>query len=301
MASVIVLAGGDSSERDVSLRTGKAVATALREGGHTVTTLDPAKGLTKDGLICDVVFPALHGKGGEDGVLQRELESLGIAYIGSSVEASELCFDKQRYKDFLAQHNIATPRGAMVDEQEFWTSPLIENGYVLKPVDGGSSIDIILRRTDDQHPTKAQVNDLFTRNKRMLLEELVEGTEITVAVFDSTVMPIIEIIPPDNGWFDYENKYNGQTQEICPAVTVDQATQQAAQDLALQIDQLCDCRDMSRTDMIVDADNKLWVLETNTIPGMTDQSLLPVAIRTVGISYPEMVDRLVQAALRRSS
>lgn len=299
MASVIVLAGGNSTERDVSFRTGAAVANALKEAGHTVTMLDPAEGLSKEKLECDVVFPALHGEGGEDGSLQRQLDEFGIPYVGSEVEASELCFDKQRYKDFLGEHNISTPAGAMVSEEEFWKSPLIENGYVLKPVDGGSSIDIILHRKDSERPSGTIIKDLFNRYKKMLLEELVEGTEITVAVFDSVVMPVIEIIPPNDGWFDYENKYNGQTQELCPPINVDETTQEAAQDLALQIDKLCGCRDMSRTDMILDSAKKLWVLETNTIPGMTDQSLLPVAIRTIGISYPEMVDRLVKAALSR--
>jgi D-alanine-D-alanine ligase len=135
------------------------------------------------------------------------------------------------------------------------------------------------------------------KHQRLLLEALIAGTEITVGMLGEQPLPVIEIIPPEHGEFDYENKYNGQTQELCPPVHVSPELQQAAQQLAQQVHELCGCRDFSRTDIIIDAEQQLWVLEINTIPGMTDQSLLPKAASVAGITMPQLVDRLVEQAL----
>lgn len=300
MSSVIVLAGGNSDERAVSLRSGAAVAAALKRSGHRVSQVDPADGLTAANFKnTDVVFPALHGAGGEDGAVQAKLDDFGVPYVGSGAEASKLCFDKWQYKQLLVKQGLPNPRGDLVDETRFWQSNLIKNPFILKPNDGGSSIDNLLVREPASQLDKAKVRALFENHPRMLLEELVEGVEITIAVLGDKPLPVIEIIPPPSGEFDYANKYNGQSQELCPPRHVDESVQSAAQALALRIHELTACRDFSRTDMIIKPGGELYVLETNTIPGMTGESLFPKAAAAAGITMDKLVDNLVQLASQR--
>jgi D-alanine-D-alanine ligase len=295
MSSVLVLAGGTSDERPVSLRSGAAVTAALKQKGHSVRELDPAAGLVAADLEgVDMVFPVLHGAGGEDGSLQSQLEAFGVRYVGSGAAASRLCFDKWRYKQLLTEKNMPTPDGALVDQTAFWQSELIKQPFILKPNDGGSSIDNILAR-ESAALDKAAIGTLFAKHSEMLLERLIIGTEITVAVLGDASLPVIEIIPPPSGEFDYENKYNGQSQELCPPQHVETPLQIAAQTLAAEIHQLTGCRDFSRTDLMI-KDGALFVLETNTIPGMTDQSLFPKAAAAAGIDMASLVDRLVTLA-----
>jgi D-alanine-D-alanine ligase len=300
MASVIVLAGGSSDEREISLRSGAAVAEALRGKGHEVQELDPAQPLPPETLAkAEVVFPVLHGAGGEDGSLQKQLDELHVSYVGSGVAASELCFDKWRYKQFIKSHGLPVPRGEIVTVDTFWQFSLVSQPFVFKPYDGGSSVDTYLHRSG-QVP-KETIADIFTRHPKMLLEELVEGTEITVSVLGDKALPVIEIIPPSGGEFDYENKYNGKSQELCPPQHVDAKLQKKAQELALAAHKLCGCRDFSRTDIMINASGRMYILETNTIPGMTGQSLFPKAAKTAGITMEGLCDRLVQMALRRKT
>lgn len=303
MTKVIVLAGGKSNEREVSLRSGAAVAEALKKSGHDVQILDPADGL--DALLpklkaADVVFPALHGAGGEDSVLQKFLEDHGIRYVGPDSKSSALCFDKARYTKLLEDNGIPVPKTELVNLRGFQASDLSKEPFVLKPNDGGSSIDTFIVRdlasTDD-----TAIRATFNRHRKLLLQELIEGDEITVAMLDDEPLSTIEIIPPENGEFDYENKYNGQTQELCPPEHVSQNVQEQAQTLAKKIHQLAGCRDMSRTDIMVSPAGKLYVLETNTIPGLTGESLLPKAAREAGYDMPAMCEKLVQMALNRNT
>jgi D-alanine-D-alanine ligase len=303
MANVIVLSGGTSDEREISLRSGEAVAKALEESGHQVTTLDPAKGL--DNLLADLqkadaVFPVLHGKGGEDGTLQAFLEKHSVPYVGPDSQASTLCYDKAKYIELLQKNNILAPDTALVNLREFQDSALSKKPFVLKPNDGGSSIDTFIVR-DMSTSDDAAIMDAFSRHKRLLLQELINGAEITVAVLGEEALPVIEIIPPENGEFDYENKYNGQTQELCPPENVSEGQQVEAQKLSMRIHKLTGCRDMSRTDIIVTPAGKLYILETNTIPGLTEESLLPKAGKTAGYSMPELCDKLVQSALQHNT
>jgi D-alanine-D-alanine ligase len=298
MAQVIVLCGGTSDEREISNRSGASVIRALKAAGHEVQELDPANGLNADKLrAADVVFPVLHGAGGEDGEIQKELDDLGVPYVGSGVEASELCFDKWQYKQFLQTHDLPTPNGQLLDITSFWASPLSKRTFVLKPNDGGSSVDTYIHRGGNVPETT--IRDMYSRHSKMLLEELVEGIEITIAVLGERALPVIEIIPPESGEFDYENKYNGKSQELCPPEHVNEDVQQKAQELALRVHRLTGCRDFSRTDMMVTPLGELWILETNTIPGMTDQSLFPKAAATAGVGFPQLVDQLVRMALAR--
>jgi D-alanine-D-alanine ligase len=264
--------------------------------------LDPADGLDEQTLkTADIVFPVLHGIGGEDGTLQAQLDKLGLPYVGTGAEASSLCFDKWRYKEVLDANAIPNPPGTLVTEAEFWQAPLRHKPYVLKPNDGGSSVDTVVKRGDKPEADEANLHDIFQRRKRMLLEALIEGQEITVAVLGNQSLPVIEIIPPPSGEFDYENKYNGQSQELCPPQHISPDVQSRAQELALQVHGMTGCLDFSRTDFMVDAEGNLFVLETNTIPGMTVQSLFPKAAAAAGYDMPTLCDELIKMAFARFS
>ncbi|HSX31640.1 MAG TPA: D-alanine--D-alanine ligase [Candidatus Saccharimonadales bacterium] len=299
---IIVLSGGSSPERDVSLRSGKVVTTALEACGYEVRAVDPQDGLQHYGAELEqaqVVFPVLHGSGGEDGTAQQALETISVPFVGSSSSVSALCFDKQLAKERLEAAGVTVAKGEVVTAQTFWQSPLIAQPFVLKPVDGGSSIDTHIIR-DVANMDRQPLDRSLQLHTRMLLEELIDGIEITVGVIGEKALPVIEIIPPKNGEFDYDNKYNGKTTELCPPKHVTPGDQLKAQRTALNIHHILGCRDLSRTDFIMTADGTLYALETNTLPGMTDQSLLPKAAAAAGISMEQLVDRLVQMALKRA-
>lgn len=294
---IAVFAGGTSDERTISLNSGNAVVAALTERGYGCELVDiiseDISPLDLD--TYDVIFPVLHGKAGEDGTIQRQLETRGISYVGSDSKASALCFDKQQYRDFLSAQSFPIAPGQTVDGNDFWNSALITKPFVLKPFDGGSSIDTLIIH-EPSSVSKEMITDIFSRHQQLLLEELIQGIEITVGVLGTEALPVVEIIPPEGKEFDYENKYNGATQELCPPKNLSADVQQRAQQLAVQIHQLTDCRHYSRTDMIVRPDGSLVVLETNTLPGMTAQSLFPKSAAAAGISMPELCDQLVQMA-----
>jgi D-alanine-D-alanine ligase len=295
---ILVLGGGNSSERPVSLRSAAAVAETLAELGYDVSRCDPKDGdaaLRQALAQADLVFPILHGAGGEDGAIQAIIEQTKKPYLGSGVAASQLCFDKAAYKKLLQQHLIATPEGQMVDLAGFQNSPLSQRPYVLKPVSGGSSIDTFIVR-DPATADQTAIAQAFERYTQLLLEELVEGVEITVPVLGVDALPVVEIVPPDGQEFDYENKYNGATSELCPPRNVTEADQAAAQHLAKAIHQATGCRHLSRTDMIITPGHEIYVLETNTLPGMTGQSLFPRAAAVSGLDWPQLVARFVELA-----
>ncbi len=303
MSSIIVLSGSTSKEREVSLRSGTAVANALRANGHTVTVIDPAENfLAQKDIVqaADAVFPALHGTGGEDGEIQKILESWNVPFVGSDSQASYLCLNKDRYKELVRQHDILMPRGEVVDADGFRASELSSRPFVLKPYDGGSSVDTIIVRNVAQFDTST-LAPLFAKYSTLLLEELIEGDEITVGILGEQQLPVIEIIPPESGEFDYENKYNGMTQELCPPQHVSELLQQQAQEIALNVHRLCNCRDLSRSDFIVTKIGEIYLLETNTIPGMTEQSLFPKAAAAAGMPMAEAMEKLVQLALARKT
>lgn len=298
MKTIIVLSGGISGEREVSLRSGQAVAKALESKGYKVIMHDPLHGI--DNLpAAGAVFLALHGEGGEDGTLQAELTRQGRPYIGADAGSSSLCFNKQKYKELLRERDFPVAADEIVDAVSIWKSPLITQPFVLKPVDGGSSIDIHIVRDTQQLPKEA-IQKTLGKYGTMMLEELIEGVELTAGILDDTPLPIIEIIPPANGEFDYTNKYNGTSQELCPPRHISQEMQAQARELARQVHQLTGVRDLSRTDMIITLDGRLVILETNTLPGMTAESLYPKAVAAAGIDMGELTDQLVQMALRRA-
>jgi D-alanine-D-alanine ligase len=298
--SVLVLKGGNSPEREVSLRSAKAVARALIEAGYSVYEYDTMDGfgdIEKYKNRVDLVFPVLHGVGGEDGTIQKYLESHRMKFLGSGSESSEISFDKQKFKDCVAEYGIKTPTGQLVDEDGFFQSEIITKPFVLKPVDGGSSLDTVISRKP--LGDKNQIYDVFKRHRQMLLEELIDGDEITVPVLGEEALPVIEIVPPQGGEFDYENKYNGMTQEICPPISISQDVQVRARSLALQVHQAVGARHFSRVDMIIDNKGEIYVLEINTIPGLTEQSLLPKSAGVYGLDMVGFVKRLVELGLEK--
>lgn len=298
---VLLLAGGTSNERAVSLRSGEAVRQALESRGHSVVTYDPQNEgdiatLTND---IDVVFLALHGEGGEDGTLQAKLSELRVPYVGSDPAASKLCFDKAAYKKFLQAEDIPVVAGQVVTEADI-NADIFTSPYVLKPISGGSSLDTLIVRSPDAATTHT-ANDLLKKYPHMLYEPLISGVEITVGVLDDTALPIVEIIPPEGAEFDYDNKYNGKTQELCPPLHVSESRQHEAKLLAERVHELCGCRHMSRTDMIIDQSGAIHILETNTIPGLTSESLLPKMAQEAGLEMPDLIDKLVQLASQESA
>jgi D-alanine-D-alanine ligase len=296
---VLVVSGGASSEREISLRSGTAVVEALRTNGYFADQYD----ITNQGdellnLLpnYDIVFPMIHGAGGEDGTIQAILEHEKKPFIGSGSVASGRCFDKQLFKEHLDPGIFTYAPGSVVNFKEFNSHTLTKEPFVLKPKEGGSSIDTYIIR-DPKNFDVQQTEKTFAKYKFLLLERLISGHEITVGILGETALPVIEIIPPVNEEFSYKNKYNGKTQELCPPVSVSRDVQLKAQELALSIHDLIGCRQFSRTDMIVTAENELYILETNTIPGMTSESLYPKAARAMGMSLPEVVEILVQSSL----
>ncbi len=297
MTKIHVICGGASSEREVSLRSGAAIAKALEEAGYEIAILDTTATDTEM-ANCDVAFPVLHGVGGEDGEIQARLRRLGVTFVGSDVEASQLCMDKTVYRKLMLTENLLMPEGATVTAFEYEAHELAVQPHVLKPVDGGSSIDTHIVR-DVASADRSAIADSFQRHTAMILEELIEGVELTVGILGDTALPVIEIIPPTDAEFDYDNKYNGKTQELCPPEHVSDDVQKAVQLIALQAHTLAGCRDFSRTDFITTPAGKQYLLETNTIPGLTKTSLFPKMTETAGMTMPELVDTLVKMALKR--
>jgi len=292
---VIVLGGGNSPERAVSLRSSKAVAAALREAGYEVIEKDPADGIEfLDDLPKDcIVFPILHGAEGEDGSIQLELENRGLKFLGSGSESSRNCFDKDEARKILVSQGIKMPEAGVVSFETYSSHPLKTKPHALKAARGGSSIGTYLVK-DPENIDEAKVKEVFDLDNKAVIEELIVGPEITVPVLGEKALPVIEIIPPESGEFDYENKYNGQTQELIPSINVSEEKQKEAQELAEAVHKIMGCRHLSRTDIMMSSAGDLFVLEINTIPGMTDQSLYPKAAAAAGLSMPELMKEFIK-------
>lgn len=294
---VLVIYGGSSSERDISLLSGVNVGEALRASGHKVSFFDPASGIHKlsDSLKgIDVVFPILHGKGGEDGYIQNALELENIAYVGSDSRVSALCFDK--WDTVQKAKSIVFPRSELLSKEKFQKSELIQKPFVVKPRSEGSSVDTFIVKNPREFNNDV-LNPIFEKyNDELLVEEYISGVEITVGVVDKEALPVIEIIPPEGQEFDFTNKYNGATKELCPPINISKQLQKNAQAIAIKLHTTMGCRHFSRTDMIVDLSGQIITLEINTLPGMTNQSLLPLAAKQAGYSLPVLVDKLVTIA-----
>ena len=289
--------GGPSAEREVSLRTGKAAARALRSLGHTVHELDPVPGQWQLPPDTDVVFLALHGTYGEDGVVQEELDKVGVPYTGCDAGSSRIAFDKVLTKERCIAAGVPTARHIVVHDPATPLPPLLELPLVVKPVRQGSSVGLQFVDTLQQWPS-ALKNSLHF-DSEVLAEERVIGRETTVAILAGKALPIVEI-RPKIGAYDYSNKYtSGATEYFCPA-DFDAAATKRIQDAALGAFDAVGGRDYGRIDIMVRDGGLPVVLEVNTLPGMTETSLLPKAAAAAGISYEQLCQRMVDLALQRT-
>jgi D-alanine-D-alanine ligase len=308
---VAILKGGRSLEREVSLRSGARVEDALDSLGHEPVPLDvDARLVTRlKEAQPEVAFIALHGPGGEDGTVQELLEILGIPYTGSGVSACIRCADKVLAKHVLLDHGIPTPPFFAFTETAFKqlgaadALGAIEEqlGFpiVVKPADQGSALGIKFARSAAEMP--GALVAAFSYSSKVLLERHVAGRDLAVSVLDGEALPVVEAIPEDAGeGYDFEARYViGRTRFACPA-DLPEAVTARAQELAVQVHGVLGCRDVSRVDLLCDADGGLHVLEANVIPGMTDTSLLPQAAEAAGLSFDALIGRLVERALARA-
>lgn len=296
--NIAVMLGGPSAERDVSLRSGKAVAQALRSVGHTVSEIDPRPGEWTLPEATDVVFLVLHGTYGEDGAIQAELDQLGVAYTGCDAEASRLAFDKVLSKERFVRDGVPTAPFTALKTVVDW-SELEENfslPVVLKPVKQGSSVGLQFVETEAEFAGK--LASALEHDDTVLLEPRIVGREVTVGILADGPLPIVEICPKQ-GSYDYANKYTvGATDYFCPADLSPQLTARI-QDSAMRAFRALGGRDYARVDLMVPESGEAVVLEVNTLPGMTETSLLPKAAAAAGIDYPRLCDRMVRLALSR--
>jgi D-alanine-D-alanine ligase len=292
---ITVMLGGPSAEREVSLKTGAAVAKALRSLGHTVHELDPRDDAWTLPEGTQVVFLALHGTYGEDGQAQARLEKLGVPYTGCDPEASRIAFDKVLTKERCVAAGIPTAKFMVFDAPGAtwpmgWQPPV-----VLKPVRQGSSVGLqFVERVVD---FSAALSEALRYDAQVLMEERIVGRETTVGILDGQALPVVEV-RPKKGAYDYTNKYTaGNTEYFCPA-PFDPPVTEAIQAAALGAFQAIGGRDYARVDVMVRADGSPVVLEVNTLPGMTETSLLPKAAAAAGMDYPTLCQRMIDLALR---
>jgi len=293
---IVVMLGGPSAERAVSLSSGAGVAQALRSLGHTVVELDPQ---TPDWILppeTDAVFLALHGTYGEDGTVQAQLEKLGVPYTGCDSGASRIAFDKVLTKQRCVEAKVPTAKFLVVESAKTpwplgWQPPM-----VVKPVRQGSSVGLqfVERVADWGHA----LSEALRYDSQLLVEEKIVGRETTVGILDGVALPIVEVCPKA-GAYDYRNKYTaGNTEYFCPA-DFDATTTKRIQDAALGAFLAIGGRDYARVDVMVRANGDPIVLEVNTLPGMTETSLLPKAAKAAGLAYPELCQRMIDLALKR--
>ena len=295
---IAVLMGGPGSERQVSLASGAAVLKALLGLGLTAEAVD-VTGTTIDlPPGTDLAFNVIHGTFGEDGRLQEILEGLGIPYTGAGVRSSRTAFDKNLAKAAFIAAGVPTPRAEIIDVSAGPRLPSFAAPFVVKPPREGSSVGVHIVR--EQAAAAAAMADAAKYGDDILVEEFIEGRELTVGILDDMALPIVHIAPRD-GFYDMANKYpwmsgGAGSDYYCPA-DLDEATTRAVQQAALAAHRSLGVEIYSRVDVLLDAHNRPFVLEANTIPGMTETSLLPKAAAAIGISFPELCQRIAGLSL----
>lgn len=302
---IVVLHGGEGFERDVSLRSGNAVASALRENPEfdvipfEVESFEEVEKIKTFGEI--FVFIALHGSWGEDGRLQRELEIWGIPFSGSDSRSSLLSMDKSLSREIFSRSGIKVPKGFVFSKGEelLGFSIPISIGHlgfpcVVKPCSGGSTVGVTVVRNQNQ--LRRALDVAFNCDDKILIEEFIDGKELTVAVLgtqDLEALPVIEIAPK-NGFYGYEEKYTaGVTEYLCPA-PIDEEISIALKKAAVKAHIALGCSVYSRADIRLSTNNEPYMLEVNTVPGMTDTSLVPKAAAAAGISFTDFLTRIIE-------
>jgi D-alanine-D-alanine ligase len=296
--NIAVLLGGCSAEREISLKTGRAVLAALEEIGLPALAIDADRDLSQRllGEKVEVVFIALHGRYGEDGTIQGLLEMLKIPYTGSGVLASSLAMDKWMSKKIFMFHDVPTPDCRIYQPGDDTASlrDSVQGWYplVAKPNQEGSTLGVsIIRRVED---LEAALEEALRYDSRVLVEKYISGKEITVSVFNGSALPVMEI-RPKSGFYDYEAKYtSGQTEYILPA-PLEEKLSRHIQELSVRAYKALQCDGAARVDFMLEDDTP-FCLEINTVPGMTETSLLPKAAAYAGIPFAELVVRMLEGA-----
>lgn len=297
---VVVLKGGPSAERSISLKSGSAVAGALRDAGMNVEEVDvPEAALPALSRGVDGVVPMLHGTFGEDGQLQQLLDQAGVAYVGTGAAASALMMDKARTKEVLREHGLRTPRACTVNRRGL-PAPDLRYPIVVKPCSQGSSVGMTRLDQRDDAAWDQAVQAALEADTTVLAEEFVAGVDLTVGLLDGEPLPAVEIRPPGGGLYDFDAKYEyvrGHTEYFCPPEGVSEEAVNDAVRMAVEAYRVLGARHLLRVDFRVDSGGQPWILEANTIPGFTSTSLLPKAAKQAGVSFTELCARLVRAAL----
>ncbi|MFA6216325.1 MAG: D-alanine--D-alanine ligase [Candidatus Omnitrophota bacterium] len=303
-----ILMGGPSTEREISLKSGKAVYESLSKEGCSVVPIDivsddiPANARLLKLEHLDCIFLALHGHFGEDGILQGLLDNLKIPYTGSGAIASRLAMDKIASREIFDAHGLATPRYVALDQGLSAASlqriSELRLPLVVKPATHGSSIGLSI--VDRREDLEKAIEFAFSYDSHVLVDEYIHGKELTVAILDNKALPVIEIIPTHR-FFDFEAKYKpGLTQYRVPA-QIDESLVHKVQDVALSAHNLLGCYGCSRVDIILTEDHIPFVLEVNTIPGLTETSLLPKAAWLTGMGFNQLCTRLLELAYEKVS
>ena len=309
---IAVLAGGNSREAEVSRSSAAQVAKALADTYTDVRVFELNNVLTENLLDwqADVVFPVLHGPPGEDGTIQGFLEILGIAYVGNGVRASAAAMDKGIAKSLFRSaglpvcDDLVFPGESNVDEAAQKIQARLGERVVIKPLNQGSAIGVIpLMNGGDIATALAEV---FEMQLDVIVEPFVMGREMTVGVLDvegakCIATPVIDIVTPENTWYDYQHRYSaGLSEHIIPA-DVPEEISRSLQKITIDAHRILGCRDLSRADFIVDDNNDIILLEVNTLPGMTPTSLYPDGMQALGIDFTRLMEKLVESAIARAS
>ncbi len=296
-----LLVGGDSPERDVSLSSGKAILKALESLGNNVIVLDPKDGihLLEDQIVAvDLIFNALHGGDGENGNIAAYLESLGVLFTGSGKDSSRNCMDKNISKKIVSENEINTPKWVL--KQTLPSDDIIKDiGFpmVVKPNDLGSTIGLSVAKNYKE--LSGAYDSALEFTDSIMFESFIQGREITVPIIGERSFPVVEIIPK-NDLYDYECKYTaGMSDYICPA-NIDIDLSDHIKSEALKIHKLLNCDHYSRVDFLLGDKDKLWFLEINTLPGMTETSLLPKSLKADGYSFSDVIQMILDEATNNS-
>ncbi len=343
--NIVLIVGGYSSERHISLLSGRSILKALRENKHNVVVIDPVYGeevidekiifdsiktdqyptaeylekLKKDTqnkiLKCidskifnnvDIVFIGLHGKFGEDGLIQALLEAKGIKYTGSGVNASVMAMDKSISKIIFKHNNIPTPEWFTIRKEEitdfnnFFIKIKKEVGipFVIKPADEGSTVGITIIYEDNIEQLTPALSLAFSYSKKVIIEKYIKGREITVPIIGEKAYPVIEVKPKE-GYYDFHHKYTtGKTEYVCPA-EISEDLRIKVQNLGLNAHKSLGCEVYSRVDFILDEKENLYCLEVNTLPGMTELSLVPKSAAATGENFNELIEKIINLSLKK--
>ena len=295
---IAVLMGGPGEEKDVSLKSGQAIKKALNHNGYDVTSIildAKLEKLVKELLSVDLVFLGLHGNIGENGTIQGFLDALGIIYTGSGPLSSAICMDKNISKIIAKNNGIMTPKWKLCDT--VIDDAKMNYPVIVKPNGQGSTVG--LRIAHNERELKPALEYAFNYDNSVLVEEYIKGRELTVMLIDGKAQPVCEIIP-SHEFYDYECKYTaGMSKYICPA-EIDDNISNYVKKISENLFDLLKCENYSRADFRMDDQNKFWFLEMNTLPGMTDTSLAPMSALAAGISFNELIDKIVMHAWNNS-